>query len=174
MEQKERKSVHFYMRLFHRYIGFFVIGLTLVYGFSGIIMVFRDTDFLKQEKHIEKQVPQNLKVQELGQALRIRNLEGVKVAGDTISFKNGWYNKATGQVQYTEKSWPAFIEKLSFVHKTPSKRATSFVSILFALSLIFLAISSFWMFKPKTKFFRNGMIVVGMGVLVTIILLLVQ
>lgn len=171
MEQKETKSVNFYMRLFHRYIGFFVIGLTLVYGVSGIIMVFRDTDFLKQEKHIEKQLPQNLKVQELGQALRIRNLEGVRIAGDTIAFKNGWYNKATGQVQYTEKSWPAFIEKLTFVHKTPSKRATSFVSVLFATMLLFLAISSFWMYKPKTKQFRKGIVVVGIGIIVTIILL---
>jgi hypothetical protein len=172
MESKESKSLHYYMRFLHRYAGYFVVGLTLVYGMSGIIMIFRDTDFLKQERQVEKTLAPNLKVQELGPALHIRKLEGVKIEGDTVAFNNGTYNKATGQVRYTEKSWPAIIEKLSNVHKTASKRGTSFVSVLFAVMLLFLTISSFWMFKPKTKYFKKGMIAVGIGFIVTILLLL--
>ena len=45
MEQKEKKSIHYYMRGLHRDIGFFLIGLTLIYSISGVLLIYRDTDF---------------------------------------------------------------------------------------------------------------------------------
>ena len=52
MENKERKSINHYMRVWHRYAGFFILGIALIYGLSGITLIFRDTDFLKKEKKI--------------------------------------------------------------------------------------------------------------------------
>jgi hypothetical protein len=37
---------------------------------------------------------------------------------------------------------------------------------------IFKAISSFWMFKAGTKTFKRGMILIGAGIVFTVILLL--
>jgi uncharacterized iron-regulated membrane protein len=39
------------MRIYHRYLGFFLAGIMAIYSVSGIIMIFRDTDFLKKENH---------------------------------------------------------------------------------------------------------------------------
>jgi hypothetical protein len=39
------------MRVYHRYLGFFLAGIMAIYSVSGIIMIFRDTDFLKKENH---------------------------------------------------------------------------------------------------------------------------
>ena len=35
------------MRIYHRYLGFFLAGIMAVYAISGIVLIFRDTDFLK-------------------------------------------------------------------------------------------------------------------------------
>lgn len=37
------------MRVIHRYLGFFLAGIMAVCATSGIIMIFRTTDFLKQK-----------------------------------------------------------------------------------------------------------------------------
>ena len=41
------------MRVIHRYLGFFLAGIMAVYALSGIVLVFRKTDFLKKEVKIE-------------------------------------------------------------------------------------------------------------------------
>ena len=41
------------MRLLHRYIGYFMAGIMAVYAISGVLLIYRDTDFQK-EKKIEK------------------------------------------------------------------------------------------------------------------------
>jgi uncharacterized iron-regulated membrane protein len=47
-----KKSLSIRMRIIHRYLGFFLSGIMAVYALSGIVLIFRDTDFLKQEKII--------------------------------------------------------------------------------------------------------------------------
>jgi len=172
METKEAKSFNYYMRFLHRYIGFFVIGLTLVYCISGILLIYRDTDFLKQEKLIEKQLSQNLKPQELGRILHIRNMEVVKTENGIVYFKNGTYDQSTGLAKYSDKALPEFLEKVNGLHKASSRNTTHLISVIFGVLLLFLAISSFWMFKVKTEVFRKGIITAGVGFVFSIVLLL--
>jgi hypothetical protein len=40
-------SIHYWIRSLHRDIGFFLVGLTLVYVLSGILLIYRDTGFLQ-------------------------------------------------------------------------------------------------------------------------------
>lgn len=39
------------MRVYHRYLGFFLAGIMAVYALSGIILIFRETPLLKREVH---------------------------------------------------------------------------------------------------------------------------
>ena len=48
------KDFRIYMRLGHRYVGFFMVGIMLVYSLSGMLLVFRDTDFLKSSKTVKQ------------------------------------------------------------------------------------------------------------------------
>ena len=50
------KSTRTTMRLLHRYIGYFMAGIMAVYAISGVLLIYRDTDFLKKEKEIEDMV----------------------------------------------------------------------------------------------------------------------
>ena len=54
------KDTRSFMRITHRYLGFFMAGIMAVYSLSGILMIYRDTDFLKKEKTYEKVFDKNL------------------------------------------------------------------------------------------------------------------
>ncbi|MDO9256237.1 MAG: hypothetical protein Q7U54_12040 [Bacteroidales bacterium] len=149
METKSKKSLNYYMRSLHRDIGFIIVGLTIIYSISGIVLIYRETGFLKHVELIEKQLSTNINETELGGILRIRNMEGLKTEGDVVSFKNGTYNKKTGIVKYSENALPTFLEKLNNLHKTSDKGITHWFITIFAVLLLFLAVSSFWMFKPN-------------------------
>ncbi len=80
----------FKIRVIHRYLGFFLSGIMAVYALSGILMIFRETNFLKKEVVIEHKLEPNLTEGELSPKLRM----GVKVEkkeGDVIYFKEGTY-----------------------------------------------------------------------------------
>ncbi|MEK9613198.1 MAG: hypothetical protein VW080_04645 [Flavobacteriaceae bacterium] len=40
------------MRIYHRYLGFYLAGVMAVYAFSGTIMIFRRTDTFKKVTEI--------------------------------------------------------------------------------------------------------------------------
>ncbi len=48
------KDTRSFMRVTHRYLGYFLAGIMAVYAVSGIILVYRDTDFLKSEKNMRR------------------------------------------------------------------------------------------------------------------------
>lgn len=165
-----KRSFNYYMRLLHRDIGFFLIGLTIIYCISGIVLIYRDTDLLRHEKLIEKKLSPNLDECELGKALWKRDFKIIKSEGQQVYFQNGTYNKATGIVKHKEKELPSFINSLNRLHKSPSKNLVHWITTLYGILLLFLAISSFWMFKPKTKQFRRGILLASAGVLAALVL----
>jgi hypothetical protein len=159
------------MRVYHRYLGFFLAGIMAVYALSGIVLIFRDTDFLKQVKQNEKQLKPNMLIEEVGKELKMRDLKADKEEGDIISFKQGTYNKVTGMANYTTKQLPNAIDKLTKLHKASTKQPLYYLNIFFGVSLLFFVISSFWMFMPKTSIFKKGLYFTIAGVILTIILL---
>ena len=56
------------MRIYHRYLGFFLSGIMAMYAISGIILIFRNTDFLKNEKVNEVTLDANLPDEEIGKS----------------------------------------------------------------------------------------------------------
>lgn len=105
------------MRIWHRYLGYFLAGIMAVYAVSGVVMIFRNTDFLKKEKTVSKKLKPGLSIEELGKELRIRDLEIESEKGDVLNFEDGTYNKATGDAVYQIKSLPVVMEKLTKLHK---------------------------------------------------------
>ncbi len=166
-----KATVHNTMRVWHRYLGFFLAGIMAVYALSGIVLIFRDTNFLKREEHIQKTVEPNLTAEKLGPAIRMRDLKFESAQGTIQKFKQGTYNTQTGEVNYTVKTLPKMVEKLTRLHKANSKDPLFFLNVFFAVSLLFFVISSFWMFMPKTSIFKKGLIFTVAGVVLTLIML---
>ena len=167
------KSTSKSMRVIHRYLGFFLVGIMAVYATSGTVMIFRDTDFLKQEKEIVKQISPNAEGEEIGQQLGIRGFKIEKEEGNIISFENGTYDKSTGEATYSIKALPSILEKMTNLHKARSAQPLFFLNIFFAISLLFFVISSFWMFMPSTSIFKKGLYFTFGGIVLTLILLFI-
>ncbi len=91
-----KNSFSLKMRIIHRYLGFFLVGIMSVYALSGIVLIFRDSDAFKQERQITKQIKVNASSDELGELLDMRRLKVSKEKNDTIYFQNGFYDKTTG------------------------------------------------------------------------------
>ncbi|MEO6407043.1 MAG: hypothetical protein ABIY51_09205 [Ferruginibacter sp.] len=159
------------MRIYHRYLGFFLAGIMAVYAISGITLIFRDTSFLKQEMIIEKKLAPNLPIAELGKQIVIRDLKADSEDADQINFKNGNYNKTTGAVKYKVTALPVMIEKLTQLHKASTKEPLFFLNVFFALSLLFFVVSSFWMFLPQTSIFKKGLYFSAAGIVLTLVLI---
>lgn len=160
------------MRIYHRYLGYFLAGIMAVYAISGITLIFRDTNFLKKEKLVETQLKPGIKNEELGPALRMKNFKIEKEEGDIIGFKQGTYNKSTGMAKYSISELPYFMDKLTKLHKANTKSPLFFLNIFFGVSLLFFVVSSFWMFLPKSTIFKKGLYFTLAGVILTIILII--
>jgi len=161
------------MRVYHRYLGYFLPGIMTVYAVSGIVLIFRDTGFLKSDKQNEKSLSPNLNPDELGKALRIRDFKVVRTDGDVVVFKQGSYNKKTGVANYTSKELPFIVNKLTQLHKASTSQPLFFLNVFFGLSLLFFVVSSFWMFFPGTEIFKKGLYFVLAGVILTLVLIFV-
>jgi uncharacterized iron-regulated membrane protein len=159
------------MRIWHRYLGYFLAGIMAVYAISGIIMIFRDTDFLKQPKLITKMIKPNALANELGPLLKMREVKVKKEEGNIIYLENGTYDKTTGKAEITIKELPPALHKMEELHKARSGQPLFFLNIFFGLSLLFFVVSSFWMFLPKTTIFKKGLYFTVAGVLLTLLLL---
>ena len=166
-----KATVHNSMRIYHRYLGFFLAGIMAVYALSGIVLIFRDTDFLKSEKLVQQQLKPGLTADSLGKAIRMRDLKIESVNGDVQTFKQGTYNTATGAVSYTTKNLPKMVEKLTHLHKANTKDPLFYLNVFFGVPLLFFVLSSFWMFMPKTSIFKKGLYFTLAGIALTLLML---
>lgn len=162
-----------WMRIIHRYLGFFLAGIMAMYAISGIIMIFRNTDFLKQDVVVERELKPNLSTDELGSTLKIKGFKSEKTEGNTVYFAQGTYNTETGMANYTKKELPMILDKMEHLHKATTNSPVYWLNIFFGVSLLFFVISAFWMFLPKTTVFKKGVLFSLAGIVVTLILLFV-
>lgn len=160
-------------RIYHRYLGFFLAGIMAVYAISGVVLIFRDTDFLKKEYTEEKKLEVNLNQKEVGSAIGIRNLKFEGKKESVLTFKGGTYNSQTGMAIFTKKRLPLVLDKMTHLHKAKSADPLYFLNIFFGVGLLFFVLSSFWMFLPNTTIFKKGLYFTAAGAVLVIILLMV-
>lgn len=161
------------MRMYHRYLGFFLAGIMAVYAISGVALIFRNTDYLKQEVVIEKSLETNLAAAEVGKLLKIKNFEATSEDSLMLTFKEGSYNKITGAVNYSKMEVPYVLDKLQHFHKAKTGQPLYYLNIFFGVSLLFFVISAFWMFMPSTPIFKKGVLFAAAGLVLTLVLLFI-
>ncbi len=161
------------MRIYHRYLGFFLAGIMAIYSISGVIMIFRETSFLKKDVHKVMTLAANLKNEEIGPAIKIKNLKTTEESGDVVKFKEGTYNRTTGVADFTVKELPYFINKMTKMHKATHKDPLYYLNIFFGVSLLFFVLSSFYMFMPGTTIFKKGMYFTLAGMVLVLVMLFV-
>jgi len=167
-----KKSFVHTIRLLHRNVGFFIVGFIVIYAFSGITLIFRDSDFLKQEKQVKITLPVGTKPNELGPVLRMRDLKITETRGDVVYFQGGSFNKVTGEAEYTVKELMFPFNKMTNFHKTPSRNPIHWLTLTIGILLLFMAVSSLWMFKINTKQFKKGLYTALAGIILAILIII--
>ncbi len=162
------------MRDLHNKIGFIIVGLVVIYSLSGIVQTYRDTSFLKHDVKNEKTIETNLDAVDLGKSIKIKELRITKTEGGIIYFKEGTYNPQTGEAKYTTSELYGWIKPFTDLHKANSKNIVHYFTIVFAVTLFFMCVSAFWMFKPGTKAFSSGVILTVLGIIASVVLVLLS
>ncbi|EDY83613.1 hypothetical protein VDG1235_3240 [Verrucomicrobiia bacterium DG1235] len=141
-----------------------------IYALSGVIMIFRNTDFLKIEKQIVRTVEPGLTAEELGEALRIRGLRAESETEGEIVFRGGIYDRESGEARYTRKELPAVLKAFEEMHKATSDRPLFFLNVFFGVSLLFFVVSSFFMFLPKSRIMKIGLAYAVAGLALSVVM----
>lgn len=172
----KNRSVSQIVRTLHRDVGFLLIGLTVIYCLSGLLLIYRDTGFLKSEQRVEKTIETGLALESLSRITHSR-LELVSDDGKEIVFKSktvsGLYEPNTGKISYTAVKLPPVLEKLNALHKTSARSANHWFAVAYAGMLLFMALSSFWMYKPESKIYKRGLTISAAGAVVAVAVLII-
>lgn len=194
---KKKKSLSHMMRSLHRDLGYFVIGLTLIYALSGILLSGRALGWLEHKYNIAKvmstKIEKNKVLKNLIQELKKGDFNNIPSAilidanrslrhykfknekDDTYIFKARkntiTYNYKTGEINYLLSAHPPWIKKFITAHKASHQNAWFYLAILYSIILSFLAISAMFMVKGKFGFKKRGIYIMFSGFIVIFIFL---
>lgn len=166
------------MRIWHRYVGYFTAGIMAIYAISGIGLIFRDVHVLKKSSIVQKKIDAGLSEVALEKQVKLKGFKIKDTTENVVTFNEGpansegTYNRHTGALKYVGWENPLVLQKLMDLHKSKSKDSLSYLNVIFGICLLFFVISSFWMFKPKTKIFNKGLVIALLGFLFALIMVL--
>lgn len=163
MKFPNKKTITKWLRALHRDLGYFVVGITLVYAVSGIILSHRDgKDPAFKTEIIELQFPPNLSKEGFQNEWQKQNPAPLN---NTVPQSNnlnlflkgglGTYNAETGAVHcelYHKRVLVDFMNRLHY----NQKKGWIPVADFFAAVLIFLAVSGLVIVPGKNGFKRRG------------------
>lgn len=161
------------MRSLHRDIGFLTVGLTIVYALSGVLLIYRNTDFMKITRTEELLLDKNLTARDLGGQLRLRGFKVEREEGSVIYFAGGSYDAQTGAAIVARKVYIPPFNKLVELHKITGRSKVSPITAAYGVMLFFLAVSSLFMFKFGSKKSKRGILLMAGGIVLTVVLIVV-
>lgn len=165
-------KLHMAFRKYHRWLGFFLAGIMAVYAISGILLIFRKTDFLKYEQIQVQQLTPQLTNAQLTSTLNIKGSKVISESETGIVLNVGEYDKTTGTMSVVKKDYPIVLAKMVKLHKATHKSPLYWLNITFGVGLLFFVISAFMMFVPKLPMYKNGLKIAGVGALVTVLVII--
>jgi hypothetical protein len=167
-----------YLRAFHRDFGYLAIGFTVIYAVSGIaqnhIEDWGDVSYKTYEEIIPLDpIPEAtpdaqaiaLVVDRVGLGKPTTSLR----AGDEIrlEYASGAKASAIGdRITVQGRSKRIFIGAANWLHRARNKHAWKYVADLYAILLLYLAISGIFMIKGRLGLKWRGAILISIGVAV--------
>ena len=167
-----------FLRVIHRDLGFFVVGITLVYAISGILLNHlsgNDPAFRTETGTI--QLPPNLTETELSDTWvadkQLPQLKRILRMNDGhlrvfLDGGIGMYNVSNGSLSYEKSERRTLIYWINRLHYNKVKHWSP-VADFFAVSLILLAITGLFIVKGKKGLAGSGKWYLLAGLLIPIL-----
>ncbi|WP_298647115.1 PepSY-associated TM helix domain-containing protein [uncultured Proteiniphilum sp.] len=173
-------KVRKWIRIIHRDLGFVMVGLSLVYGISGILLNHldgKDPSYRIENESLtfaEGLTPEKFKQIWESESDRPKLNNIGETAGKyrlMIQGGIGEYDPRTGMVQYQTSKRKPFAYWVNRLHYNRVK-GWSPVADIFAGALIFLAVSGLFMVKGKHSIAKRGKWYLIIGLLIPILYIL--
>lgn len=156
-------------RALHRDLGYLFIGLTLIYGISGVAVILRhlDIDIIHIKTKTEKVLSTNLSIDQLTTYWTenkndLPKLTKIKQSNESneiylirVKGGSGSYNRKTGNLLTTRYKTNRLIKFANDIHYNVGGRFT-WMALLYAFILIFFAISGAIIVKGRKSFMKRG------------------
>ncbi|HTR51234.1 MAG TPA: PepSY-associated TM helix domain-containing protein [Kofleriaceae bacterium] len=179
----EWKRWRAWLRAVHRDCGYIAVGFTLIYALSGLaINHIKDWDpnFHASERTLTiAAIPDDASDAEA--ARRVAEAAGtgapdeVYRAGDEVrlGYHDGTQVTAVGeQVTVQQRSPRFFLRVANWLHYNRGKKAWTYVADVYAVMLLYLAISGLFMIKGKLGLRWRGAVLVSAGIAVPLVYVL--
>jgi len=165
-----------WLRAVHRDFGYLAVGFTLIYAASGIAInhiADWDPNFKATEKTltiepIAADLPDDVAVKRVTDAAGTGTPDDVFRAGDEIrlTYSSGTKVTAigdTGQITVQARSSRFFLRVANWLHYNRGKRAWTYMADLYAIMLLYLAISGIFMIKGRLGLRWRGAVLISLG-----------
>lgn len=169
------KKMRKWLRFIHRDLGYFFVGITIIYSVSGIILNHKkngedpayrtvyesmDLDANFTPEQLANYWKENINEYSLNRILPEEDSYHIYLKGGL-----GNYNPISGKLSfevYKKKQWVYFINKLHY----NSKKGWTLMADLFAIAMILFAISGMFMVPGKKGITGRGKWLILIGILI--------
>jgi hypothetical protein len=168
-----------WLRSFHRDFGYLAVGFTLIYALSGIAINhikdwdpnFHATELSLKIAAIPGDASDDAAVKLVTAATGTGTPDDVFRAGDEIrlGYSNGTQVTVigdTGEITVQSRSPRFFLRVANWLHYNRGKKAWTYVADVYAIMLLYLAISGIFMIKGRLGLKWRGAILIGLGIAV--------
>lgn len=180
MKLLTNKKLNKSIRSLHRDLGYLFIGLTLIYAVSGVLLILKknEKDPSYQEIVFEKKAKPNLSPKEFKKYFKnnfkdlpklTRVIPADEVYNIYVKGGLGEYHPYNGKIKLTTFKKIPIYKFVNDIHYNSGKRFSS-IAIIYALVLIFFAISGAIMVKGKNGFKKRGVWFMIIGFTIPVLL----
>ena len=182
------KTLRRWNNALHRDIGYLAFGLTIIYALSGIILNhfkagdFTHPDYHKSYKEFKVSLPKEGKADQT-YVYSVLDERGVRsqyksyITGDgyiQIFLKTGWIyvDLSNGDAQMERKIPFYVLKEFNLLHYNNIKKFYTWFSDLYAVALIFLAITGLFVLRGRNGIIGRGAWLTAIGILIPALILL--
>jgi hypothetical protein len=181
-----KKRWRAWLRAVHRDFGYLAIGFTVIYAISGIAqnhiedwgeVSYKTSETTRTITPVADDAPDAIAIKAVADAANLGTPTAAFRAGDEVrlEYANGAKATAIGSelvVQARERR--AFIGAANWLHTARNKSGWRYVADIYALLLLYLAISGIFMIKGKLGLKWRGAVLISIGVAVPVTAVMVS
>jgi hypothetical protein len=167
--------------ILHRDIGYLIVGLTVVYGISGIAVNHREDWNPNYQINKEIQTIEPIQSTESG-AIVAEVMQKLQLASppknsfrpdpETVQLffdkKNYTVDLPTGKVLMEATQPRRVLYEMNQLHLNTPKNAWTYIADLYAFSLVFVAITGLFVLKGRTGITGRGAWLTSVGILIPV------
>ena len=178
-----KNKINRVLRIVHRDLGFLMVGICLIYGISGILLNhMKEQDPAYKTEHSILNIEPNLTQQEL--EIHWNDREELPVLRKVMRIDEdhyrlmleggmGVYNAANGNTEYEISKKRLLVYWINKLHYNKVK-GWSIMADLFAVSLIFFAVSGLFIVSGKKGIWGRGKWFVLCGLLIPVLYIILS